>query len=106
MNDISARLAEIGTNVNTAVDAVQNDAAASPVLVAVVREFDAKLAKAEKQVGNGDTPSAGVREAVVEAEQAADSAKVAAEADAGASPQARQAVLDAHFSICVLKAGL
>ena len=106
MSDISARLAEIRTKVNAAVDAVQNDHAASPVLVAVVREFDAKLVKAEERASNDDTPEAGVREAVVEAEQAADSAKVAAEADVGASAEARQAVLDAHYSICVLKAGL
>jgi hypothetical protein len=36
-------------------------------------------------------------------EQAADSAKAAAEADTGASPETRQAVVDAHLSICILK---
>jgi hypothetical protein len=50
----------------------------------------------------GDTPAA-MREAVVELEQAGDSAKAAAEADSGLSAEAKQAVLDAHMAICVLK---
>ena len=46
------------------------------------------------------------REAVVELEQAGDSAKAAAEADSGAGEATRQAVLDAHLSICMLKSKL
>ena len=42
---------------------------------------------------------------VVELEQAGDSAKVAAEADAGLSGDARESVLAAHLAICKLKAG-
>ena len=42
---------------------------------------------------------------VVELEQAGDSAKVAAEADAGLSGDARESVLAAHLAICMLKAG-
>ena len=33
-----------------------------------------------------------------------DSANVAAEADTGASDSARQAVIEAHLAICILKA--
>ena len=43
---------------------------------------------------------------VVELEQAGDSAKAAAEADTGAGEATKQAVLDAHLSICILKSKL
>ena len=48
----------------------------------------------------------GERVAVIELEQAGDSAKAAAEADSGVSPAAREAVLEAHLAICVAKAKL
>jgi hypothetical protein len=80
---------------------VDADDGASPVLVAVVHEFQAKLAKAEKHM-IGDVPS---HDAVLELEQAGDSAKAAAEADPGLSSDARESVLAAHLAICMLKAG-
>ena len=46
------------------------------------------------------------REAVVELEQAGDSAKAAAEADPSAGDATKKAVLDAHLSICILKSKL
>jgi len=102
MSELRARLAGVREKLTTAIDAVEKDTGASPVLLAVVREFDAKLSKAE---ANDELGSNGaVREGVVEAEQAADSAKVAAEADPGVDEGARQTVLDAHYAICVLKA--
>jgi hypothetical protein len=67
-------------------------------LTAVVGEFAAKAAKA---VAAEDE-----RGAVIELEQAGDSAKVAAEADAGVGDATRQAVLDAHLAICVAKSKL
>ncbi len=57
--------------------------------------------KAEKATAAEDE-----RTAVIELEQAGDSAKVAAEADAGVSESARQAVLDAHLAICIAKSKL
>jgi hypothetical protein len=80
---------------------VDADGGASPVLVAVVQEFQSKLSKAEKSLIDG----APGHDAVLEAEQAGDSAKAAAEADPGVSSAAREAVLDAHLAICMLKAG-
>ena len=71
------------------------------VLVAVVREFGAKLANAQGKVADGVLAG----DAVIELEQAGDSAKAAAEADAGASSGSRDAVLAAHLAICKLKAG-
>jgi len=68
------------------------------VLLAVVSEF---AKKAEKAVHSNDE-----RTAVIELEQAGDSAKAAAEADDGAAAATREAVLDAHLAICIAKSKL
>jgi hypothetical protein len=67
----------------------------------VVEEFARKIAKAKEQITSGDESAAYA--AVVEAEQAADSAKYAAEADPGLADAAREAVVAAHDRICVMK---
>jgi hypothetical protein len=92
---------EVVAKIADAVRHVEADVGASPVLVAVVGEFQAKLAKA-KQQATGGVPG---RDSVLELEQAGDSAKVAAEADPGLSSDARASVLAAHLAICKLKAG-
>jgi hypothetical protein len=92
---------EVVESINAAVGQVEADRGASPVLVAVVREFQSKLAKAEHQSVNGIPGS----DTVIELEQAGDSAKAAAEADTGLSAGARASVLAAHLAICKLKAG-
>jgi hypothetical protein len=101
MASVEDQLAEVSAKITVAVTAVDSDDAASPVLAAVVREFDAKSAKATKLAAKGMKEA---REAVVELEQAGDSAKAAAEADPGAGEATKKAVLDAHLSICMLKA--
>lgn len=68
------------------------------MLVAVVNEFATKAAKA--------TAAADERVAVIELEQAGDSAKAAAEADVNLSSAAREAVVEAHLAICVAKGKL
>jgi hypothetical protein len=92
------RLREVRSKIDDAFEAVRADHGASPVLVAVVGEF---AGKAEKAAGADDE-----RGAVIELEQAGDSAKVAAEADAGVSEATREAVLDAHLAICIAKSKL
>jgi hypothetical protein len=92
------RLREVRTKIDDAVGAVRNDQGASPVLTAVVSEF---AKKAEKAAGAEDE-----RGAVIELEQAGDSAKVAAEADTGLSDATRDAVLEAHLAICIAKSKL
>lgn len=92
---------EVVEKVTDAVRHVEVDSGASPVLVAVVAEFQAKLAKAAKHA-TGGLPD---HDSVVELEQAGDSAKAAAEADPGLSSDARESVLAAHLAICKLKAG-
>ena len=46
------------------------------------------------------------RTAVIELEQAGDSADAAVEADPAVSENAREAVLDTHLAICIAKAKL
>lgn len=92
---------EVVEKITGAARHVEADESASPVLVAVVREFQAKLAMAERHATDG-VPG---RDSVMELEQAGDSAKVAAEADAGLSSDTRESVLAAHLAICKLKAG-
>ena len=95
---MTERLQAVRGKVDDACDAVQADKGASPVLVAVVNEF---AKKADKAVASSDE-----RVAVIELEQAGDSAKAAAEADSGASPATRDVVLEAHLAICVAKGKL
>ena len=91
---------EVVAKVGEAARQVESDEGASPVLVAVVREFQAKLTKAESHATDG-LPE---RDSVMELEQAGDSAKAAAEADSGLSSDARESVLAAHLAICKMKA--
>ena len=92
---------EVAEKIADATNRVEADSGASPVLVAVVREFQAKLLKAQEHAPDGVLE----RDSVIELEQAGDSAKAAAEADPALSSTAREAVLAAHLSICKLKAG-
>lgn len=92
---------EVVEKISGAASQVETDAGASPVLVAVVREFQAKLAKVEEKAADG-VPG---HDSVIELEQAGDSAKAAAEADEGLAGATRDSVLAAHLAICKLKAG-
>ena len=98
MTSTGERLREVRTKIDDAVGAVRQDRGASPVLTAVVSEF---AKKGEKAAGAEDE-----RAAVIELEQAGDSAKVAAEADTGLSDATRDAVLEAHLAICIAKSKL
>jgi hypothetical protein len=94
-------LREVRDKVTQALRETEADQGASPVLAAVVREFSDKAAKAI-DLADGDREW----EAVIELEQAGDSAKAAAEADAGAADTTTALVHDAHLAICMLKAGV
>ena len=98
MTTMPERLREARVKIDDARDVVRGDRGASPVLVAVVDEF---ASKAEKAAAADDE-----RDAVIELEQAGDSAKAAVEADAGVADATRQVVLDAHLAICIAKAKL
>ena len=98
MATTTARLRAARVKIDEALELVRGDPGASPVLVAVVNEFANKAAK----VAAADDE----REAVIELEQAGDSAKAAVDADPAVSETARQAVLDAHLAICIAKTKL
>ena len=95
MADLLSELKTVQAKVTDALQAAEQDSEASPVLLAVVREFASKAGKATGDPG---------RDAVIELEQAGDSAKAAAEADSGAAARTRELTLDAHLAICMLKA--
>ena len=81
MTTTTERLTQIHDQIDGAADAVAGDAGASPVLGAVVQELARKAQKALD--GLSDADDRAVRTSIVEVEQAADSAKAAAEADTG-----------------------
>ena len=97
--DVMTRLGEVKNKTAAALRATEADTGASVVTVAVVREFDKKADKANRQPeGDGSA-----RDSVIELEQAGDSAKAAVEADPDLVGDAFQAVQDAHLAICILK---
>jgi type IV secretory pathway VirJ component len=98
MTTTAEQLRDAREKTDSALAFVRADQGASPVLIAVVSEFAKKAEKA--------TRSEDERMAVIELEQAGDSAKAAAEADTGVANATRQAVLDAHLAICVAKSKL
>ena len=98
MATTAEQLRDAREKTDSALASVRADQGASPVLIAVVSEFAKKAEKA--------TRSEDERMAVIELEQAGDSAKAAAEADTGVADATRQAVLDAHLAICVAKSKL
>ena len=97
--DLMSRLDEVKVKTAEALRLSEADPGASVVLVAVVREFDSKAAKANRTSGGESS----ARDAVIELEQAGDSAKAAAEADPGLGAVAVDAVQAAHLAICILK---
>jgi hypothetical protein len=100
---IEESLQLIHRHVGRAVDAVAGDAGASPVLRAVLAEF---ARKAETARAGGEARDPHVRDLILEVEQAGDSAKAAAQADAGLSAGARELVVAAHDAFCLLKGRL
>ena len=101
MTTTAEQLTSIREQIDAAAAVVDADTGASPVLGAVVAELARKAGKAVESLPGADDAS--LRTSIVEVEQAADSAKAAAEADGGTTDATRKAVLDAHLAICVLK---
>jgi hypothetical protein len=102
MEPLLDRLNLVDRHATRAAATAAEDAGASPITRAVLEEFRRKLSKAHGVLVASPSPTA-AREAIVEAEQAADSAVVAALADAGANDATKKAVELAHKSLCVLK---
>lgn len=104
MQNVQEQLTELDKLIKKAAHTVASDQGASPVLAAVVNDFREKSKKALNSVPNANREK--VLRIVVELEQAADSAKVAANADKGATEETRHIIQDAHDPICGLKAAL
>lgn len=104
LDEVSERLIQIDEQIEDALRLVEKDQDSSSVLKAVVKQFEEKSKKTLTAIDNGDEES--ISEHVIELEQAADSAKVAAEADEQIAYQTRQAIIDAHDPICELKSEL
>ena len=94
-------MAEVEHGLSASMAALDADAAASPVLRAVVEEFARKLAnKRGPHMGSDERLS---REALIELEQAADSARYAALADPGAATDTRDLIVETPDWVCTYK---
>jgi hypothetical protein len=100
METLAQRIELIDRHAARCKAALASEAAASPVFLAVFAELERKLDKL-KGVIDGDARTA--RDHLIETEQAADSMKIAAQADDGLSPQAVELAATMHDSLCVLK---
>ena len=98
---ITTLLGDIEEQIEDVAAQLENDAGASPALRAVFDELHSKTKEARDSLKGADEDK--IREHVIEVEQAADSAKRAAEADENISSESREAVLGIHDALCELK---
>ena len=101
---ISQQLSDIEAQIDGAVAKVNADPGASPALKAVVGELHSKTREARDGTKAADERA--IRDHILVAEEAADSAKHAAEAETQLSEASRQAVLEAHEALRELKSVL
>ena len=94
-------MAEVEQGLAASLAALDRDDGASPVLRAVVEEFSRKFTKTHGAIVGPDERRS--REALIELEQAADSARYAALADPGAAPTTRDRIVDTHDWVCTYK---
>jgi hypothetical protein len=99
---ITTRLADIEEQIDETAEQLEQDAGASSSLKAVFEELHRKTREARDTLKGADEET--IREHVIEVEQAADSAKYAAEADEKISSVTRDAVFGIHDALCELKA--
>lgn len=101
---ITTQLADIEQQIDAAAAQLENDTGVSSATKAVFAELHRKTKEARDTLQGAD--EATIREHIVECEQAADSAKYAAEADEQIAPGSRDAVLAIHDALCELKGDL
>jgi len=94
-------MSEVASGLDASLDALAADHGASPVLRAVVEEFQRKYRKTHDVISGSDERLS--REALIELEQAADSARYAALADPGANPATRDLIVGTHDWVCTYK---
>jgi hypothetical protein len=101
---ISQQLIDLEEQIDDVVAKVKADTGASTALQAVVDELHTKARKARDETRGADERV--IRDHVIEVEQAADSAKKAAQADDNVAAETRQVILEAHDAFCALKGAL
>jgi hypothetical protein len=101
---ITQQLSDIEEQMDGVMEKVNADAGASPALKAVVAELHTKTREARDETKNASEQT--IRDHIIEAEEAADSAKHAAEAETQIADATRQSILDAHDALCELKGAL
>ncbi len=94
-------LTKVAEGLTGSLIALNSDAGASPVLLAVVEEFYRKLAKTHDLILGSDERAS--REGLIELEQAADSARYAALADKGVAEATRDLIVETHDWVCIYK---
>jgi hypothetical protein len=94
-------LAKTAEGLTASLIALNSDAGASPVLLAVVEEFYRKFAKTQDAILGSDGRLA--REGLIELEQAADSARYAALADNGVAKETQALIVETHDWVCIYK---
>jgi hypothetical protein len=94
-------MAKAAGGLTASLIALNSDAGASPVLLAVVEEFYRKFAKTQDAILGSDERLA--REGLIELEQAADSARYAALADKGVAAETRDLIVETHDWVCIYK---
>lgn len=92
---------QLDSGLGASLRALAGEQHASPVLSAVVEEFQRKYAKTRPAILGSDERLA--REGLIELEQAADSARYAALADPGVSEATRDLIVDTHDWVCTYK---
>jgi hypothetical protein len=101
---ITQQLSDIEEQIDGVMATVNADPGASGALKAVVSELHTKTREARDETKGADERT--IRDHIIEAEEAADSAKHAAEAEGRISQETRQAVLSIHDALCALKGAL
>ena len=101
---ITQQLSDIEEQIDGVVEKVNADPGASASLRAVVSELHNKTREARDETKGASERT--IRDHIIEAEEAADSAKHAAEAERQISESTREAVLEAHDALCALKGAL
>jgi hypothetical protein len=101
---VTIRLGTIEEQIDIAAQQIENDPGATAALRAVFDELHRKTREARDELRGADEME--IRDRIIEVEQAADSAKLAAEADERASPGTRRAVLGIHDALSAPKSDL
>lgn len=102
MATLQERIHELSKNLDEVASRLEPGSSASPALRAVVGELQSKAQRAEEQAGSSAEQPA-LRESIIELEQAADSAKAAAQAESGLDEENRSALIRVHSEASALK---